>query len=101
LTVPPKVISLRYHSAAGSEEAIVGVVTTFGFRHPQLVACVRIGVAAWLLILATRIDGHVPAGGGWTVFLVAAAVLNLSLAYQRPRAVASRRRLDGDARSGS
>ena len=62
------------------------IFTPYGYRHPLLVARVRIGVGAWLLFLTAILYSRGP-GGWWGVLLVPAAALNFYLAYRVPRAI--------------
>jgi uncharacterized protein (DUF58 family) len=70
-------------------DRLMKLVTPYGYRHPLLVARVRIGVDVWLLILTAVLYGH-GQGGWWGVLLVAAAALHFYLAYRVPRAIGAR-----------
>jgi hypothetical protein len=65
------------------------LVTPYGYRHPLLVARVRIGVGVWLLILTAVMYGY-GHGGWWGALLVPAAALHFYLAYRVPRAIGAR-----------
>jgi hypothetical protein len=68
------------------------LVTPYGYRHPLLVARVRIGVGVWLLILTAVLYGY--GQGGWWGVLVPAAALHFYLAYRVPRALSARNSRD-------
>jgi hypothetical protein len=70
-------------------DRLMKLVTPYGYRHPLLVARVRIGVAVWLLILTAVLYGH-GQGGWWGMLLVPAAALHFYLAYRVPRAIGAR-----------
>lgn len=70
-------------------DRLITPVTPYGYKHPLLVARVRIGVGVWLLILTAILYGY-GQGGGWGVLLVPAAALNFYLAYRVPRAITAR-----------
>jgi hypothetical protein len=69
-------------------DQLTKLVTPYGYRHPLLVARVRIGVGVWLLILTAVLYGS-GRGGWWGVLLVPAAALHFYLAYRVPRAISS------------
>jgi hypothetical protein len=50
----------------------------------QRIACVRVGVGIWLLILTAILYGA-GVGGPWEVVLVAVAALHFGLAYRASR----------------
>jgi hypothetical protein len=62
------------------------LVTPYGYRHPLVVARVRIGVGVWLLVLTAILYGY-DRGGWWGVLLLPAAALHFYLAYRVPRAI--------------
>jgi hypothetical protein len=70
-------------------DRLIKLASPYGYRHPLLVARVRIGVGVWLLILTAILYGYGP-GGWWGVLLVPAAALNFYLAYRMPRATSAR-----------
>ncbi len=70
-------------------DRLMKLVTPYGYRHPLLVARVRIGVGAWLLILTVILYGY-GQGGWWGLLLVSAAALHFYLAYRVPRAISAR-----------
>jgi len=57
------------------------LVTPYSYRHPRLVAGVRIGVGVWLLILTAILYGS-GRSGWWALLLVPAATLHFYLAYR-------------------
>ncbi len=62
------------------------LVTSHGYKHPQLVARVRVGVGIWLLILTAILHGY--GVSSWRgVLLIPAAALCFYLAYREPRAI--------------
>jgi len=78
-------------------DRLMKLVTPYGYRHPLLVARVRIGVGIWLLILTAVLYGY--GRGGWLgVLLIPAAALNFYLAYRVPRAIGSRRARNAGSR---
>jgi hypothetical protein len=56
-------------------------VFQLGSRYPQQVACLRVGIGIWLLILTVGLygSGH---GGQWGWLLPVTAVLHFALAYR-------------------
>ena len=70
-------------------DRLMKLVTPYGYRHPLLVARVRIGVGVWLLILTAVMYGY-GHGGWWGALLVPAAALHFYLAYRVPRAIGAR-----------
>ncbi len=70
------------------DDRILKLVSPYGYRHPLVVARVRIGVGVWLLILTAIAYGK--GQGGWGVLLIPAAALNFYLAYREPRAISAR-----------
>jgi uncharacterized protein (DUF58 family) len=72
-----------------SGNPLMKLVTPYSYRHPRLVARVRVGVGLWLLILTAILYGS-GNGGWWGVLLVPAAALHFYLAYRLPRAISAR-----------
>jgi len=72
-----------------NRDRLMTLVTPYGYRHPLLVARVRIGVGVWLLILTAVMYGY-GHGGWWGALLVPAAALHFYLAYRVPRAIGAR-----------
>jgi hypothetical protein len=70
-------------------DRLMKLVTPYGYRHPLLVARVRIGVGVWLLILTAVLYGY-GQGGWWGALLVPAAGLHFYLAYRVSRAIDAR-----------
>jgi hypothetical protein len=70
-------------------DRVIVPVTRFDYRHPLLVARVRIGVGVWLLIL-TGLLLHYGQDARWLLLLLPAAALNFYLAYRMPRAIRAR-----------
>jgi uncharacterized protein (DUF58 family) len=70
-------------------DSSIKLVTPYSYRHPRLVARVRVGVGVWLLILTAILYGS-GNGSWWGVLLVAAAALHFYLAYRLPRASRAR-----------
>jgi hypothetical protein len=66
-------------------DSLTKPVTPYSYRHPQLIARVRVGVGVWLLILTAILCGsrHV---GWWGALLLPAAALHFYLAYRLPGA---------------
>jgi hypothetical protein len=60
----------------------------YGYKHPQLIARVRVGVGVWLLILTAILYGS-GRGGAWGALLVPAAAAHFYLAYRLPRATSA------------
>jgi hypothetical protein len=73
-----------------NDDRIMKLVTPFGYRHPQLVARVRVAVGAWLLTLTAILYGY-NRGGWWGVLLVPAAAVCFYFAYREPRAIRARK----------
>jgi hypothetical protein len=70
-------------------DRLMKLVTPYGYRHPLLVARVRLGVGVWLLILTAVLYGS-GQGRWWGMLLVSAAALHFYLAYRVPRAIRAR-----------
>jgi hypothetical protein len=69
-----------------TDDQIMRLVTPYGYRHPQLVSRIRIGVGVWLLTLTVILSSY--GVGSWCgVVLIPAAVLCFYLAYREPRTV--------------
>lgn len=66
-------------------DRLIKPVTPYGYRHPLLVARVRIGVGVWLLILTAVLYGR--GQGGWAGLLVPVAALCFYLAHRVPRVI--------------
>jgi hypothetical protein len=60
------------------------LVTPYSYRHPRLVARVRVGVGLWLLTLTAIVYGS-GRSHWWALLLVPAAALNFYLAYRVSR----------------
>ena len=73
-----------------NDDRIMKLVTPYGYKHPQLVAHVRVGVGVWLLILTAILYGY-GVGSWWGVLLMPAAALCFYLAYREPRAISARK----------
>jgi hypothetical protein len=65
------------------------LVTPYSYRHPRLVARVRVGVGVWLLILTAIVYGS-DRSDWWGLLLIPAAALHFYLAYRLPRAISAR-----------
>ncbi len=72
-----------------NDHRLMKLVSPYNYRHPLLVARVRIGVGVWLLILTAVLYGY-GRGGWWGLLLVPAAALHFYLAYRVPRAISAR-----------
>ena len=66
-------------------DRVMKPVTQRRYRHPTLVARVRIGVGVWLLILTVVLYGS-GRGDWWGGLLIPAAALNFYLAHRVSRA---------------
>jgi hypothetical protein len=73
-----------------NDDRIMKLVTPFGYRHPHLVARVRVASGIWLLIITAILYGY-GRGGLWGALLVPAAALHFYLAYREPRAISARK----------
>lgn len=70
-------------------DSLLKLATPYSYRHPRLVARVRVAVGVWLLILTAILCG--PGNGGWWgLLLVPAAALHFYLAFRLPRAISAR-----------
>jgi hypothetical protein len=79
-------------SSAGeamNEDRLMKLVTPYNYRHPLLVARLRIGIGLWLLILTGLLYCY-GQSGWWGLLLVPAAGLHFYLAYRVPRAIRAR-----------
>jgi hypothetical protein len=72
-----------------NDDRMMKLVTPFGYRHPQLVARVRVAVGVWLLIVTAIMYGY-GVGGWWGMLLLPAAALLFYLAYREPQAIRAR-----------
>lgn len=72
-------------------------VTPFDYRHPRLVARVRMAVGVWLLILTAILLGS-DRSAWWALLLLPGAALNFYLA-RRARAIGARTNLTDARRS--
>ena len=71
------------------DDRLMKLVTPYNYRHPVLIARVRIAVGVWLLILTAVLYGY-GHGGWWAFLLIPAAALHFYLAYRVPRAISER-----------
>jgi hypothetical protein len=67
----------------------ITLVTPYSYRHPRLVARVRVAVGVWLLILTAILYGS-DRTGWWGLLLVPLAALHFYLAFRLPRAITAR-----------
>jgi hypothetical protein len=67
----------------------ITLAAPYSYRHPRLIARVRVGVGVWLLILTAILCGPGNAGW-WGLLLLPAAALHFYLAFRVPRAIAAR-----------
>jgi hypothetical protein len=65
------------------------LATPYSYRHPRLVAGVRVGVGLWLLVLTAILFGS-GRSNWWALLLVPAAALHFYLAYRVSRATSAR-----------
>ena len=72
-----------------NDDRLMKVVTPYNYRHPLLIARVRIGIGVWLLILTAVLYGY-GQSGWWGLLLVPAAALHFHFAYRVPRAISAR-----------
>ena len=72
-----------------NDDRLMKLVAPYNYRHPLLIARVRIGVGVWLLILTVVLYGY-GQSGWWGLLLVPAAALHFYLAYRVPRAISAR-----------
>jgi hypothetical protein len=72
-----------------NDDRLIKAVTPYNYRHPLLIARVRIAVGVWLLILTAVLYGY-GQSGWWGLLLVPAAALHFYLAYRVPRAISAR-----------
>jgi hypothetical protein len=59
---------------------------SYAYRHPRLIARVRVGIGIWLLVLGAILYGS---GYWWGVLMVAPAALHFYLAYRLGHSVQS------------
>jgi hypothetical protein len=69
---------------------LMKLVSPFGYRHPQVIAGVRIVVGIWLLVLTAALYGS-GRGGWWGVLLLSGAAACFYLAYRLPRLISARK----------
>ena len=69
---------------------LMKLVSPYGYRHPQLIARVRVGVGVWLLIMTAILYGS-GRGSWWGVLLVPGAAVSFYLAYRLPRVISARK----------
>jgi hypothetical protein len=72
------------------------LVSPLGYKHPQVMAGVRIVVGIWLLVLTAALYGS-GRGSWWEVLLVTGAAVSFYLAYRLPRLISARKSSAGAA----
>ncbi|HEY5197564.1 MAG TPA: hypothetical protein VIJ51_11130 [Solirubrobacteraceae bacterium] len=69
-------------------DSLLKLATPYSYRHPRLVARVRVAVGVWLLILTAIL--YASDRSGWWGLLLVAAGLHFYLAFRLPRAISPR-----------
>jgi hypothetical protein len=72
-----------------NDDQLMKLVTPYNYRHPLLIARMRIAIGVWLLILTAVLYSY-GQSGWWGLLLVPAAALHFYLAYRVPRTISAR-----------